>query len=61
MPITTVLAVVTTTLCERATRPDGTLSFTYRSQVSSVLLPFLHRDVTMQLVVDRNGGVEQFP
>ena len=61
MPIATVLAVVTTTLCERATRPDGTLSFTYRSQVSSVLLPFLHRDVTMQLVVDRNGGVEQFP
>ncbi len=61
MPVATLLTVATTTLCERSTRSDGTLSFTYRSQVSSVLLPFLHRDVTMQLVIDRNGRVEQFP
>lgn len=61
LPRSAALAVVTTALCERTTRPNGTLSFTYRSQVSSVLLPFLHRDVTLQLVIDRNGRVEAFP
>jgi hypothetical protein len=55
------LSIVTTPLCQRTTTSDGTLSFTYRSQVSSVLLPFLHRDVTLRLVIDRNGRVEQFP
>jgi len=57
----TLLAIVTPSLCERTTTPDGTLSFTYRSQVSSELLPFLRRDVTLRLVIDRNGTVEQFP
>jgi hypothetical protein len=61
LPGSTVLAIVTTSLCERTTTPDGTLRFTYRSQVSSVLLPFLHRDVTLRLVIDSNGRVEQFP
>jgi hypothetical protein len=56
-----VFAIVTTSLCQRTTTPDGTLSFTYRSQVSSVLLPFLHREVTLRLVIDRNGRVEEFP
>lgn len=57
----TAFTIVTTSQCERTTTPDGTLSFTYRSQVSSVLLPFLHHDVTLRLVIDRNGRVEQFP
>jgi hypothetical protein len=61
LPGSALLAIATTSLCERTTTPDGTLSFTYRSQVSSVLLPFLHRDVTLRLVIDRNGRVEQFP
>jgi hypothetical protein len=56
-----VFAIVTTLGCERTTTPDGTLRFTYRSRVSSVLLPFLYRDVTLRLVIDRNGRVEQFP
>ena len=55
------LATVTPSQCERTTASDGTLSFTYRSQVSSVLLPFLHRDVILRIVIDRNGTVEQFP
>lgn len=61
LPGGTVLAIVTPTLCQRTMSADGTLSFTYRSQVSSVLLPFLHRDVTLRLVIDRNGRVAQFP
>ncbi|MEO8899561.1 MAG: hypothetical protein ABI352_12370 [Candidatus Dormibacter sp.] len=61
LPGGTVLAVVTPTQCQRTTSADGTLSFAYRSQVSSVLLPFLNRDVTLRLVMDRNGRVEQFP
>ncbi len=61
LPGSALLAIATTSLCDRTTTADGTLSFTYRSQVSSVLLPFLHRDVTLRLVIDRNGRVEQFP
>ncbi len=55
------LAVIRTTSCQRVTTADGTLSFTYRTQVTPLLLPFIHRDVTLRVVMDRNGRVEQFP
>jgi hypothetical protein len=61
IPVSTLLSIVTTTLCQRTTTPDGTLSFMYRSQVSPTLLPFLHRDVILRVVIDRNGRVEEFP
>lgn len=61
LPGSSSLAIVTATLCQRTTSSDGTLSFTFRSHVASMLVPFLHRDVTLQLVVDRSGHVSQFP
>jgi hypothetical protein len=56
-----VLTTGTTTQCTRTTATDGTLAFTYRTDVASSLIPFVHRDVTLRLVIDRNGTVEQFP
>jgi hypothetical protein len=55
------LTTATTTQCTRTTAADGTLAFTYRTDVASSLIPFVHRDVTLRLVIDRNGTVEQFP
>jgi hypothetical protein len=55
------LAVGRTTVCQRVTSPDGTLSFTWRTEVTPLLLPFIHRDLTIRVVIDRNGRVEQFP
>jgi hypothetical protein len=56
-----VLTTVTTTQCTRTTAADGTLAFTFRADVASSLIPFVHRDVTLRLVIDGNGTVEQFP
>jgi hypothetical protein len=56
-----VLTTATTTQCTRTTATDGTLAFTYRTDVASSLIPFVHRDVTLRLVIDRNGTVEKFP
>ncbi len=60
-PASSTLTVATTTLCRRTTGADGTLSFTFRNEVSPLLLPFLHRTMTVQVVIDRNGRVERFP
>jgi hypothetical protein len=60
-PGSTDLVTVATTQCTRTTDAKGTLAFTYRTSVSSGLTPFLTRQVTLQLVVDRNGNVLQFP
>jgi hypothetical protein len=55
------MTIVTTTQCTQVTRADGTLAFTYRSDVAPGVMPFLHRQVTLQLIIDRNGNVEKFP
>ncbi len=55
------MAVATTTRCTRTTDSLGTLSFTFSADVVPSLLPFLHRQATVRLVIDRNGIVEQFP
>lgn len=52
---------VTTIQCTRTTAPDGTLRFIYRTTVASSLLPFVTRDVILQIVIDRHGKVVQFP
>jgi hypothetical protein len=61
LPMSTIFTSAQATVCRRETSADGTLSFTFQAQVSPMLLPFLHRDVTMHLRIDRNGGVEEFP
>ena len=58
---TSVLTTVTTERCSRTTDGDGTLRFIYRASVRPQLLPLLSREVTMELVLDRNGRVERFP
>jgi hypothetical protein len=57
----TTLASVTADRCRRTTDPDGTLRFTYGATVRPALLPFLGREVTMRVVVDRDGRVVRFP
>lgn len=61
IPSSTVMAAVTTSRCTRTTNARGTLSFTYRVDVAPALIPFLHRQATVRLVIDRNGTVEQYP
>jgi hypothetical protein len=55
------MAIVTTTECKQTTSADGMLRFIYSSDVASAVIPFLHRQITLQLVIDRNGTLEQFP
>lgn len=57
----TTLATVTPVRCSRTTGPDGTLRFTYGAMVRPTLLPFLGREVTMRVVIDRDGRVVRFP
>lgn len=57
----TVMTTVKTLQCSRTTSRDGTLHFTYRVAVASSLLPFVSRDVTVQLELDRTGNVVRFP
>jgi hypothetical protein len=52
---------VTTLQCSTTTFPDGTLTFTYGALVSSSLLPFLGRTVTVEVSIDKNGRVLAFP
>lgn len=54
-------ATVSTLECRRTTGADGTLHFIYRSRVRSAFLPFIARDVTMQLELTKDGKVVQFP
>jgi len=56
-----VAANVRTLACTSATLPDGTLTFRYRAFVSSSLLPFLGRTVTVEVIIDKNGHVLAFP
>jgi hypothetical protein len=60
-PGNSVAVDVTTLNCSSITLPDGTLSFTYRALVSSSLLPFLGRTVTVEVSIDKNGHVLVFP
>lgn len=55
--------MVTSTLaeCTRTTDAEGTLRFTYGTTVRPSLLPFLSRDVTVRVVVDRDGRVVRLP
>jgi hypothetical protein len=55
------LVAVTTEQCTRTTGADGTLTFTWRVALSPDLIPFLSRQVTVQVVIDKNGNVERFP
>lgn len=55
------LVAVTTEQCTRTTAADGTLTFTWRVALSPDLLPFLRRQVTVQVIIDKNGHVERFP
>jgi hypothetical protein len=55
------LATVTADRCARTIDPDGTLRFTYGAMVRPTLVPFLGREVTMRVVVDRDGHVVRFP
>lgn len=55
------MVVTTPTVCTRTTDADGTLRFTYGSTVRPSLLPFLSREVTMRVVVDRDGRVVRLP
>jgi len=54
-------ATVSTLECRRSTQPDGTLRFTYRVRVQSMFLPFVTRDVALNLALTKNGKVLQFP
>jgi hypothetical protein len=55
------LVAVTTEQCTRTVSADGTLTFTWRVALSPDLIPFLSRQVTVQVVIDKNGNVERFP
>ena len=56
-----VMATVATSRCAHTVDAEGTLSFTYGATVRPSLLPFLSREVTMRVVVDRDGRVVRFP
>ncbi|HEY8739951.1 MAG TPA: hypothetical protein VIN56_05120 [Candidatus Dormibacteraeota bacterium] len=54
-------ATVTSVTCMRQTDQTGTLHFTDTRLVRSDLLPWIRREVTLHLTVDRNGRVGEFP
>lgn len=54
-------ASVDTLECRRTSSPDGTLRFSYRVRVQAAVLPFVTRDLTLALVLSKNGKVVQFP
>jgi len=54
-------AVVSTLACTRSIDEAGTLHFTWAARVTSTLLPFVKRDVTLRLTVDRRGHILEFP
>lgn len=54
--------VSTTTIeCRRTMGSDGSLHFTYRTDVRSAILPFVSREVVMTLNLTKDGKVVQFP
>lgn len=55
------LMTVETLQCTRTTDADGTLHFVNRSRVRSGILPFITRDVAMELVLTRDGRVVRYP
>ncbi len=52
---------VTTLACTSTTAPNGTFTFAYRALVASSVIPFLDRTVTVEVVIDKNGHVLDFP
>jgi len=60
-PGTTEWAFASTLTCRQATGSDGTLTFTYRTRLRAVLLPFISRDVVMTVTLTKDGKVVQFP
>jgi hypothetical protein len=60
-PGTTEWASASTLTCRQATHSDGTLTFTYRTRLRAVLLPFISRDVVMTVSLTKDGKVVQFP
>jgi hypothetical protein len=61
LPRMTDMVFASTLACQRTTAADGTLTFTYHTRVSAVLLPFISRDVVMTLSLTKDGRVVQFP
>ena len=55
------LVAARTLECRRITAPDGSLRFTYRTRLRSVVLPFISRDVVMTLELSKDGKVVEFP
>ncbi len=55
------LMTVETLQCTRTTDADGTLHFVDKSRIRSAILPFITRDVGMELVLARDGRVVRFP
>ena len=47
--------------CDRTTAPDGSLHYRYTVELRPAGLPFLTRQLSVSLVVDRDGRVVQFP
>lgn len=52
---------VTLVRCVRTTESDGTLRFLYETRISPSMLPFLGRDVTVAIVINKDGSVLEFP
>jgi hypothetical protein len=61
LPRMTEMLIATVSACRRTTGADGSLRFLYRARLRPALLPFVSRDVDMNLAVDGNGQVVQFP
>jgi hypothetical protein len=55
------MTTIETARCARTTAPDGTLRYTYSAVARAQFLPCVSREVTMQLVLDRDGHVVRFP
>jgi hypothetical protein len=60
-PGSTEWAFASTVTCRQVTGSDGTLTFTYRTRLRAVLLPFISRDVVMTVSLTKDGKVVQFP
>ncbi len=60
-PGDSVAVSVSTLACTSTTAPDGTFTFAYRALVSSSVIPFLDRTVSVEVVIDKNGHVLDFP
>jgi hypothetical protein len=61
LPSRTEFVTATTLECRRTAGPDGSLHFTYRTVLRSVILPFISREVVMRLDLTKDGRVVQFP